>query len=106
MGRKRPRTPPRPLQPPLLVLQPRLPLPLLLPCKETPMRIVISSGHGLHIRGASGILDEGEEPRRVVERVADVLRNVYVEVKTFHDDVSTTQDENLMRIVDYHNSQT
>ena len=70
------------------------------------MRIVISSGHGKYIRGASGILDEVNEARRVVDRVADLLRNLDVEVKTFHDDISTTQDENLVRIVDYHNSQT
>src|SRR3974377_1666781 len=69
------------------------------------MRIVISSGHGKYIRGASGILDEVNEARRVVDRVADLLRNLDVEVKTFHDDISTTQDENLVRIVDYHNSQ-
>ena len=69
------------------------------------MRIVISSGHGKHIRGASGILDEVNEARRVVERTADLLRNYDTEVVTFHDDVSTTQDENLHRIVDFHNSQ-
>jgi hypothetical protein len=30
-------------------------------------RVVISSGHGLHVRGASGVLDEVDEARRVVE---------------------------------------
>ena len=33
------------------------------------------------------------------------LRNRDVEVKTFHDDVSHTQSENLDRIVDWHNAQ-
>ena len=70
------------------------------------MRFVISSGHGKFIRGAEGVLDEVDEARRVVERVADLLRNLDVEVVTFHDDVSTTQNENLERIVSYHNSQT
>jgi N-acetylmuramoyl-L-alanine amidase len=69
------------------------------------MRFVISSGHGKFIRGAEGILDEVHEARRVVERTADLLRNMDVDVVTFHDDVSTTQSENLERIVSYHNSQ-
>lgn len=73
------------------------------------MRIVISSGHGLHIRGAHGDntgLDEVDEARAVVEQTAADLRGLGVTVTTYHDDVSTTQDENLNRIVDYHNSQT
>jgi hypothetical protein len=69
-------------------------------------RIVISSGHGLKVRGASGVLDEVDEARRVVDQVADELRNRGVDVKTYHDDISTTQNENLNRIVDYHNSQS
>jgi N-acetylmuramoyl-L-alanine amidase len=67
-------------------------------------RIVISSGHGKYVRGASGILDEVDEARKVVERVADELRARGVEVTTYHDDISTTQNENLNRIVDFHNS--
>src|SRR6516164_11530032 len=105
MGRAGPRTPHRPLQPPLLVHSSRLPLPLLLPCKEATMRTVISSGHGKYIRGASGILDEVNEARKVVEAVAERLRGLNVDTVTYHDDVSTTQSENLERIVDYHNAQ-
>src|SRR5262245_42396906 len=70
------------------------------------MRIVISSGHGKYIRGASGYLDEVNEARRVVECVAEFLRAANVDVKTFHDDVSNDQSENLERIVDFHNAQT
>ena len=69
------------------------------------MKIVISSGHGKSVRGASGYLDEVDEARRVVERVAQFLRRLGVGVITYHDDVSTTQDENLRRIVDFHNAQ-
>lgn len=69
------------------------------------MKIVISSGHGLYVRGASGILDEVDEARRVVEALADELRQRGVDVVTYHDDVSTSQNENLNRIVDFHNSQ-
>ena len=69
------------------------------------MKIVISSGHGKYIRGASGILDEVNEARKVVEAVAERLRGLNVDTVTYHDDVSTTQSENLERIVDYHNAQ-
>jgi N-acetylmuramoyl-L-alanine amidase len=73
------------------------------------MKIAMSSGHGLKIRGASCDqpwgLDEVDEARRVVETVADFLRDVGYDVITFHDDVSTSQNENLNRIVDWHNGQ-
>jgi N-acetylmuramoyl-L-alanine amidase len=69
------------------------------------MKIVISSGHGKYIRGASGIIDEVDEARKVVEAVAERLRGLNVDTVTYHDDVSTTQSENLERIVDFHNGQ-
>jgi hypothetical protein len=68
-------------------------------------RIVISSGHGLKVRGASGIIDEVDEARRVVEQLADDLRERGTEVVTFHDDTSTSQNQNLWTITDFHNSQ-
>jgi N-acetylmuramoyl-L-alanine amidase/Putative peptidoglycan binding domain len=74
------------------------------------MKIVISSGHGKKIRGAAGPkpwgLDEVDEARRVVEETATMLRDAGVDVTTFHDDISTSQNENLNRIVDFHNSKT
>ena len=69
------------------------------------MRIIISSGHGKYIRGASGYLDEVNEARRVVERVAEYLEVADIDVDTFHDDTSTTQSQNLNTIVNYHNAQ-
>ncbi len=69
-------------------------------------KIVISSGHGLKVRGASGVLDEVDEARRVVEAVAEELRGLGVDVKTFHDNTSTTQNQNLHTIVNYHNKQS
>ena len=69
------------------------------------MKIVISSGHGKYIRGASGYIDEVDEARKVVETVADVLRDMGVDVTTYHDDVSDDQSENLRRITDFHNAQ-
>lgn len=68
-------------------------------------RIVISSGHGKIVRGASGIIDEVEEARLVTEQLATCLRARGVEVVTFHDDVSQSQNENLNRITDFHNKQ-
>lgn len=73
------------------------------------MRVVISSGHGLYVRGAAGPkpwgLDEVNEARRVVEAVAEYLNDADVDCVTFHDDVSKTQADNLDRIVDFHNGQ-
>ena len=48
--------------------------------------ITISSGHGLLVRGASGYLDEVDEARRVVDRVADILRKAGDDVNGYHDD--------------------
>jgi N-acetylmuramoyl-L-alanine amidase len=70
------------------------------------MSIVISSGHGKYIRGASGYLDEVDEARKVVEKVAEFLKTAGVEVKTFHDNTSHDQNTNLHTIVNYHNAQT
>ena len=67
--------------------------------------VVISSGHGKYVRGAAGILDEVDEARRVVDHVASILKTRSVDVKTFHDNESHSQNENLNRIVDYHNKQ-
>lgn len=69
------------------------------------MKVVISSGHGKYIRGASGYLDEVDEARRVVDRVAQLWTKADVMCKTFHDNTSTTQSQNLNTIVAYHNSQ-
>ena len=66
--------------------------------------VVISSGHGALVRGASGILDEVDQARRVVEEVARDLHNRGAQVKTFHDDTSTSQGQNLDTIISFHNS--
>jgi hypothetical protein len=74
--------------------------------------IAISSGHGLHIRGASGspippYLDEVNEARRVVAALASDLIAGGVTVKgPFNDDTSTSQNQNLNTIVNWHNAQT
>lgn len=68
------------------------------------MDIAISSAH-FPGAGASGYINEVEESRRVVDAVADFLRHADVGVKTFHDDTSTSQDQNLAVIVGWHNGQ-
>lgn len=70
------------------------------------MKIIISSGHGKKIRGASGILDEVDEARRVVNKVAEMLGRAGVGVEVFHDDISDDQSENLERICSFHNGRT
>ena len=67
--------------------------------------LVISSGHGKHVRGASGYIDEVDQARRVVNRVAEILRPT-AKVMTFHDDTSKTKQDNLHRIVNFHNALT
>jgi len=68
-------------------------------------RIAISSGHGLHVRGARGIIDEVDEARRVTDRVAQILRARGHECVVFHDDVSSTVDGNLNAIITWHRAQ-
>jgi N-acetylmuramoyl-L-alanine amidase len=71
------------------------------------MKIVISSGHGLKIRGAAGPkpwgLDEVDEARRVVAEIADWLTINGYDVNQVHDDVSTNQSDNLHYLVSHHN---
>jgi hypothetical protein len=71
------------------------------------MKIVISSGHGLKVRGAAGPkpwgLDEVDEARRVVVDVADWLTVNGYDVSQVHDDVSTNQSDNLHYLVSHHN---
>lgn len=73
------------------------------------MRIVMSSGHGKHIDGAVGPspwgLDEHPEAVRVVNQAAVELRKMGVDITTYEDTISDDQNENLNRIVDFHNAQ-
>jgi N-acetylmuramoyl-L-alanine amidase len=70
------------------------------------MKFVISSGHGLYVRGAKGLIDEVDEARKVVAELANRLEVHGHDVVVFHDNTSTTQSENLNTIVDFHNSQS
>ena len=68
-------------------------------------KIAISSGHGLHVRGAKGIIDEVDEARRVTDRVAKILTDRGHECVVFHDDVSCNADDNLNAIIGWHRAQ-
>lgn len=67
-------------------------------------KFVISSGHGKYVSGANGIINEVEEARKVVDRTSEYLRQLESTVYTFHDNTSTTQNQNLNTIVNFHNS--
>jgi len=74
------------------------------------MKICISSGHGLHIRGARGNpvppqLDEVDEARRIVDRVHQLLVQAGVDCQKFHDNTSYDQSTNLATITNWHNAQ-
>jgi N-acetylmuramoyl-L-alanine amidase len=68
--------------------------------------IVISAGHSAKCIGAVGIIDEYTENVHVVNAVAEKLVARGVTVKKFIDTTSTTVDQNLNAIVNYHNAQT
>jgi len=73
-------------------------------CGAGRIGIAISSGHGLMVPGAVGMLDEVREARRVVKRVAERLREMGVTAHEFHDDESATAAGNIAAIVGWHNS--
>lgn len=59
---------------------------------------VISSGHAKVVRGASGYLDEVNEARKVVPKVAEYPKELDCKVHTFNDDTSKTQRDNINSI--------
>lgn len=67
-------------------------------------KFYISSGHGKYVRGASSYLDEVNEARKIVERVADNLKSIGCTVYEFHDNSSRSQRDNINTIVRNHNS--
>lgn len=67
-------------------------------------RFVGSSGHGLKIRGAKHFIDEVDEARKVTNEVHRILTTEYNGAGSmFHDNTSTTQNQHLQTIVNYHN---
>src|SRR5215831_16633108 len=69
-------------------------------------RVAISSGHGQFVAGASGVIVEVAEARRVTARVVALMRKAGRGVVEFHDNTSRNQATNLSTIVAWHNRQT
>jgi len=64
----------------------------------------ISVGHGLKVRGAKGYIDEVDEAKWLVGELEKEIEKRGATVDTFFDTTSTTQDQNLKTIVNWHNS--
>ena len=70
------------------------------------MRIIISSGHGMYVPGAIGLIDEVEEARRVTDRLRDILKDSGIDVIIFHENEARKQRDNVNAIINFHNSHT
>lgn len=65
--------------------------------------ITMSPGHWKPGTGAAGIIDEVIEARKVVNRVARILKEIGITVHLVQDDVSKSQAENLRYLTAAHN---
>lgn len=65
-------------------------------------QINISSGHSINCQGASDILNEVTEARRVVDRIYEMCKAIGIEVYKYHD-TSSSSNQNLANIANWHN---
>lgn len=65
-------------------------------------QINISSGHSINCQGASDIINEVTEARRVVDRIYDMCKAIGIEVYKYHD-TSSSSSQNLANIANWHN---
>lgn len=65
-------------------------------------QINISSGHSINCQGASDILNEVTEARRVVDRIYEMCKAMGIEVYKYHD-TSSSSNQNLVNIANWHN---
>ena len=65
-------------------------------------QVVISSGHSINCQGASDIINEVTEAKRVVDRVAELIRANGGTCYKYHDTASSSS-VNLANIVNFHN---
>lgn len=65
-------------------------------------QINISSGHSINCQGASDIINEVTEARKVVDRIYDMCKAIGIEVYKYHD-TSSSSSQNLANIVNWHN---
>ena len=74
--------------------------------RRKPEMICISAGHGSHVAGAEGFLNEVECAREICLLVQEALEVRHkITAPVFFDNVSTSQNENLNRIVNWHNDE-
>ena len=67
--------------------------------------INISSGHGKYVKGAGCYIDEVTEARKVVDRVAQLIKERGCTARVFHENASKDKNTNLKNIVAWHNNQ-
>lgn len=65
-------------------------------------QINISSGHSINCQGASDIINEVAEARKVVDRIYQLCKDMGIEVYKYHD-TSSSNSQNLANIVNWHN---
>lgn len=65
-------------------------------------QINISSGHSINCQGASDIINEVTEARKIVNRIYNLCKNMGIEVYKYHD-TSSSSSQNLANIVNWHN---
>lgn len=65
-------------------------------------QINISSGHSINCQGASDIINEVSEARKVVDRIYELCKTMGIEVYKYHD-TSSSSSQNLVNIVNWHN---
>ena len=65
-------------------------------------QINISSGHSINCQGASDIINEVTEARKVVDRIYEMCKAIGIEVYKYHD-TSSSSSQNLANIANWHN---
>ena len=65
-------------------------------------QINLSSGHSINCQGASDIINEVTEARKVVDRIYEMCKANGIEVYKYHD-TSNSSSQNLRNIVNWHN---
>ena len=65
-------------------------------------QINISSGHSINCQGATDIINEVTEARKVVDRIYQLCKDMGIEVYKYHD-TSSSSSQNLANIANWHN---
>ena len=65
-------------------------------------QVDISSGHSINCQGASDIINEVTEAKKVVDRVCDIIKASGKACYKYHD-TSSSSSQNLVNIVNWHN---